>query len=79
MPSSNLWSDWAGDDEPMERQRAFIRQFVASVTLRRSGKRGRAAGPIADRLAITWVGHDEPDVTIAKRLAAVPPLPWAAA
>jgi len=79
VPSSNLWSDWAGDDEPMERQRAFIRQFVASVTLRRSGKRGRAAGPIADRLAITWVGHDEPDVTIAKRLAAVPPLPWAAA
>lgn len=72
VPSSNLWVDWAGDDEPMERQRAFIRQFVGSVTLRRSGKRGRAAGPIADRLAITWVGQSEPDKTIAKRLAKLP-------
>ena len=76
-PPADLWVDWAGELEPMERQREYVRQFVSGIVLRRSGKRGRAAGPIGDRLSITWMGQSEPDATVAERVAALPPVPLA--
>jgi DNA invertase Pin-like site-specific DNA recombinase len=72
VPSAKMWAYGWNEEEPIERQRQLCRQFIQRVELRRSGKRGKAAGPISARLSITWVGHDEPDTAIVERVAAAP-------
>lgn len=74
LPSPKMWAFGWAEDEPIERQRQLCRQFIQRIDLRRSGKRGKAAGPISDRLSITWVGHDEPDTAIVERVATAPKL-----
>jgi DNA invertase Pin-like site-specific DNA recombinase len=74
MPSPKMWAYGWNEDEPIERQRQLCRQFIQRIELRRSGKRGKAAGPISNRLSITWVGDDEPDTAIVERVAAAPRL-----
>jgi len=64
-PDQHLWVD--AEAWPIEKQRQLARQFIAEVTLTRSGK-GRGSGPVHERLLIRWVGHDEPDATIAERV-----------
>ncbi|MDQ6810789.1 MAG: recombinase family protein, partial [Actinomycetota bacterium] len=67
-PTTDLWDPEAW---PIERQRQLARQFISEVTLTRGGK-GRGSAPIAERITITWAGHDQPDTTIAERLARSP-------
>jgi site-specific DNA recombinase len=43
------------DPATIEGNRAWIRRYVADVRLRRAGKRGKGAPPIADRVSIRWV------------------------
>jgi len=50
---------------PIEKERAFARQFIAEVTLTRKGR-----GPINERVSIRWAGHDEFDATLWQRMQA---------
>jgi site-specific DNA recombinase len=60
-PDSLLWDKWDIEDE-----RAFARQVISEVRLRRGGK-GGAALPIEQRVAIRWAGHDDFDTTVWER------------
>jgi DNA invertase Pin-like site-specific DNA recombinase len=60
-PDSLLWDKWDIEDE-----RAFARQVISEVRLRRGGK-GGAALPIEQRVAIRWAGHDDFDTTVYAR------------
>lgn len=60
-PDSLLWDRWDIEDE-----RAFARQVISEVRLRRGGK-GRSALPIRERIEIRWAGHDDFDTTVFAR------------
>jgi len=60
-PDSLLWDKWDIEDE-----RAFCRQVISEVRLRRGGK-GGAALPIHERIEIRWAGHDDFDTTVYAR------------
>jgi site-specific DNA recombinase len=60
-PDSLLWDKWSIDEE-----RAFARQVISEVRLRRGGK-GRYGPPIHERVAIRWAGHDDFDTTVYER------------
>ena len=60
-PDSLLWDKWT-----IEEERAFCRQVISEVRLKRGGK-GRSALPIHERVEIRWAGHDEFDTTVYAR------------
>lgn len=63
-PTSDLWTS---EEWTIEKQRQFVRQFIAEITLTRGGK-GPGSAPIQNRLAIRWAGQDEFDTTLVERM-----------
>jgi DNA invertase Pin-like site-specific DNA recombinase len=57
-------SFWGTEMWTVERKRRLARQLIAEVTLTKSRL------PVSERVAITWAGHDGPDVTVGERIAA---------
>lgn len=59
---------WYEDERwTVAEKRQLVRSLVSRLTLRK----GKGL-PIAERVEITWAGHDEPDATLAARIAAGP-------
>jgi len=70
-PEDTLSPDthWGTDLWPVDEKRRLAKQLISKVTLARSTTRGRNGQPIEQRISITWAGHDEPDATVADRIA----------
>lgn len=70
-PEDTLSPDthWGTDVWPVDEKRRLAKQLISKVTLSRSTTRGRNGQPIEQRVSITWAGHDEPDATVATRIA----------
>jgi DNA invertase Pin-like site-specific DNA recombinase len=70
-PEDTLSPDthWGTDLWPVDEKRRLAKQLISRVALARSTTRGRNGQPIEQRVSITWVGHDEPDATVAARIA----------
>ena len=59
--------DWATDQGrwSIDKKRRLARSLIKDIRLRK----GKGL-PIAQRVEITWAGHDQPDTNLAKRIAA---------
>jgi DNA invertase Pin-like site-specific DNA recombinase len=70
-PEDTLAPDthWGTDLWTVDEKRRLAKQLISEVALTRSTTRGRNGQPIAERVSITWAGHDAPDATVAQRIA----------